>query len=77
MDVGTYRRREPEKTLLYNLVRENLNTFLEYADARGGGALPKYVRGEFRRYLECGILGRGFARVRCEDCGHDSVVAFS
>ena len=77
VDVGTYRRREPEKTLLYNLVREHLNTFLLVADSRGGGPLPKYVRQEFFRYLECGILGRGFARVRCQDCGHDSVVAFS
>ena len=75
--MAAYRRREPEKTLLYNLVLENLNTFLEYADARGGGALPKYVRQEFFRYLECGILGHEFVRVRCEDCGHDSVVAFS
>ena len=32
---------------------------------------------EFRRYLECGILAQGFARARCEECGHDFLVAFS
>lgn len=35
---------------------------------------PKaYVRQAFYKYLECGI----FARVRCDDCGHDYFVAFS
>nr|MBC8362431.1 transposase zinc-binding domain-containing protein [Candidatus Desulfatibia profunda] len=29
------------------------------------------------RYLDCGILHNGFARVRCEDCGHEYLLAFS
>ena len=77
MDVTTYRRREPEKTLLYNVIRENLNTFLEVADRRAGGPLPRYVREEFRRFLDCGILANGFVRVRCAQCGYDTVVGFS
>lgn len=77
MEVSTYRRREPEKTLLYNVIRENLNTFLEFADRRAGGPLPKYVRQEFFRFMECGVLARGFCRVRCLDCGYDTVVGFS
>ena len=31
----------------------------------------------FRKYLECGIFAHGFARARCDDCGHDFFVAFS
>jgi len=31
----------------------------------------------FRKYLECGIFAHGFARVRCDDCGDDFLVAFS
>ena len=27
--------------------------------------------------LECGILHNGFARVRCKDCGHEYLLAFS
>ncbi len=77
MDVSTYRRREPAKTLLYNVVRENLNSFLEVADGRAGGPLPKYVRQEFFRFLDCGVLSRGVARVRCPECGYDTVVGFS
>lgn len=39
--------------------------------------MPGYVEGEFRRYLECGILAHDFARARCGDCGHDFLIAFS
>lgn len=28
-----------------------------------------------KQYLECGIFANGFARARCEDCGHDFLVA--
>ena len=79
MESGEYRRRKPEETVLYQAVREHLNTFLERADARAaeGKGLPKYVREEFRRYLGCGILARGFARVRCPDCALDLLVGFS
>ena len=79
VEQAVYHRRDPEQTVLYQVVRENLETFLEYADARSpeGRSLPRYVRNAFRRYLECGILAHGFARVRCPDCGYDAVVAFS
>ena len=29
------------------------------------------------KYLDCGDLHFGFARVRCEDCGHEYLLAFS
>jgi hypothetical protein len=79
VEKGAYRRYKPEKTVLYQVVREHLNTFLELADARSGDGrgLPKYVKEAFRRYLECGILAHGFIRVRCPGCGFDRVVAFS
>jgi ribosomal protein S27E len=38
---------------------------------------PAYVEKAFRKYLECGIFAHGFARVRCDDCGDDFLVAFS
>ena len=61
-----YRRRRPEETVLYGVVRDNLTTFLEVASRRSGmKELPAYVRQEFERYLDCGILANGFARVRC------------
>ena len=74
-----YRRREPEKTALYEVVRENLETFLlegQLANPNGTG-YPAFIENEFRRYLDCGQLGRGFARLRCPACGAERLVAFS
>jgi hypothetical protein len=47
-----FRRHEPEKTALYQIVRENLNTFIEFADARSadGRGLPRYVKNAFLRH---------------------------
>ena len=76
---SSYRRREPEGTVLHAAVREHLATFLVEAEERSptGLGLPRFVREEFERYLHCGILAHGFARVHCGACGHDLLVAFS
>jgi hypothetical protein len=42
-----------------------------------GRGLPAHVEGDLRRDLDCGMLGRGFARIRCADCGFERLVAFS
>ncbi len=39
--------------------------------------LPGYVQDEFEAFLHCGRLEQGFLRVRCEDCKHEHLVAFS
>ena len=73
-----YRRRRPERTVLYRVVQEHLNGFLAEAEARSvdGPGLPKYVKGAFRRYLDCGLLQKGFALFRCPGCGHEAPVAY-
>jgi len=72
-------RRRPETTVLYQVVQQNLETFLADARERSehGFGLPRYVEREFERYLECGILAHGFCRIRCEACGHEELLAFS
>ncbi len=74
-----FRRRQPETTLLHKVVRDNLETFL--ADVRATdpnhAGLPRFVEQEFRRYLDCGILSRGFSLFECPSCGKTQVVAFS
>src|SRR5216683_2692173 len=77
--ASRYRRREPERTLLHSTVRAHWKTFLGEVEERGeaGASLPRFVVGEFERYLACGILAHGFARVRCADCGDELLVAFS
>ena len=72
----SYQRRQPEKTLLYQIVQNNLNTFLAQCEAEGKPA-PDFVKKEFQAFLECGILAYGFGRVHCPDCQYDALVAFS
>ncbi|WP_426754776.1 transposase zinc-binding domain-containing protein [Myxococcus sp. Y35] len=71
-----YRRRQSEGAVLYEAERDNLATLLAEANEVGRG-LPRYVERDFARYLECGVLAHGFARVRCERCKDELLVAFS
>ena len=76
LPTATYEPRCPEQTVLHQVVRENLETFLVEATARDRPA-PSFVERELRRFLECGVLAHGFVRLRCSACGHDRVLAFS
>jgi hypothetical protein len=79
-DRGTagYERHRPETTALYELVRDNLDTLYGAID---DGALdvrlPKHAKKELEAYLDCGLLCRGFARLRCGSCDESRLVAFS
>jgi DNA-directed RNA polymerase subunit RPC12/RpoP len=76
--TARYRRRQPERTVLYRTVQAHLATWLELTrDSESDASVPAYVEREFRRYLDCGILARGFARARCGQCGHDFLIAYS
>jgi hypothetical protein len=78
-----YNPRHPERTLLYKTLAEHFETWLELVSAGqfdGQGdhhTPPAYVEKAFRKYLECSIFAHGFARVRCDDCGDNFLVAFS
>jgi hypothetical protein len=39
--------------------------------------LPGFVKEEFDAFLDCGILAGRFPRLRCADCAHEMLVAFS
>ncbi len=77
-EIGVYRRHRPETTALYEVVRDNLETLLGAVD---DGALavriPKHARKELLAYLDCGLLCRGFARLKCRGCSETRLVAFS
>ena len=74
-----WRRREPERTALHAVVRGHLSDLLDVARRRSdsGTGYPAFVGHEFHRYLDCGVLAHGFARLRCPDCGFERLVAFS
>ena len=74
-----YRPRRPTTTPLYPVVQHHLETFLAQAtqtDPMGFGP-PAWVERNLQAYLKCGILAHGFARARCEDCGHERLIPFS
>jgi hypothetical protein len=59
------------------VVRDNLETL--YGAIEDGALsvrIPKHARKELDAYLDCGLLCRGFARLRCGDCGETRLVAF-
>ena len=70
-----YLPRRPTETVLYRTVRENRETFLAHARETYERPLPQYVEQELRAYLRCGVFAHGFARLRCETCRHDLLVA--
>ena len=60
------------------MLQQHLLTFeQQWTDAASGRTLPKFVTEELHKYLDCGILARGFAHLYCDDCGEHHVVAFS
>ncbi|MCP4245997.1 MAG: hypothetical protein GY778_03015 [bacterium] len=78
LGTAVCRRRDPATTVLCQVVQQNLETFLALS-AEGdpmGEWLPGFVERDLRKFLDCGILARGFARARC-GCGHDFLIAFS
>jgi hypothetical protein len=80
--VANYERHQPEHTLLHEVVRENLETFLANASDQGA-PVARFVERELRDSqallapLSCGILARGFLRLHCDACGRDRLLAFS
>ena len=74
--LAEYERHQPGKTLLYEVVRDQLETFLAKSRECGRPA-PRFVEQELRAFLRCGILANGFLRLHCDDCGFDRLVPFS
>jgi Transposase zinc-binding domain len=72
-----YERHRPEQTTLYRLVHENVATFFAQVESDTGVGLLRFVKDEFDVFLDCGILVHGFLRLRCGECGHDKLMAFS
>lgn len=74
------RQRKPQESPYYQCVEDYFETFEQVYDdrfPRKHGCLRPYVKQVIYRYLDCGVLKNGFARVRCGDCGHEYLLAFS
>ena len=71
-----YQRRDVERSSLYSLVRDHLETFYQAVEEGFASApLPHFVKQEFERFLDCGVLCRGAALLVCETCSQTNVIA--
>ena len=77
---GLYQPRRPRETSLYKLTAAHFDEFEQVYPTRyqaDFGFWRPVIRDVVDEFLKCGDLHHGFARVRCADCGHDFLVAFS
>jgi hypothetical protein len=73
-----YKRHEPEKTLLYQVLARDWNTWLEGRRAdTTRSPLPDHVVKEVDAFFRCGILQHGFTLLSCKACGEKVPVAYS
>ena len=72
----TYRRRQPEATVLYKTLAANVETFLADREAEGR-PVPERVAKELRDYLTCGVIQYGFVRVVCPTGDYETAVGYS
>ena len=79
IDFDVYQPRNPKASAYYRCVEDHFERLEAVWDERYQGRFGfwrPYVTDVIRRYLDCGDLHFGFARVKCEDCGHEYLLAF-
>jgi hypothetical protein len=79
-DAKFYRRRDPEASPFYKLVTDYFDEFEREYPHRYGmrfGFWRPVIRQAIDKFLECGDVRKGFARVRCRECREEFFVAFS
>ena len=72
--------RRPQASPLFRLVSDHFRAFhaaYEERFAETYGDWRPVVREVADKFLECGVLDHGFARVRCGACTHEYLLAFS
>ena len=75
-----YKPRNPEASPFFRIVRERFDDFEKIYPERYEkkyGFWRKVIRSSIDKFLKCGDLKEGFARVKCKDCGEEFFVAFS
>ena len=72
-----YTPRDAARTVLHQVVREHLETFLATTARSDPAGVPAFLEQEFRGFLDCGIWARGFARFQCDGCHAETLVPFS
>jgi hypothetical protein len=79
-NTPVYKPRLPRSSSLWLCLWTHFNAFLQnYAQRqqRKYGFLRPIVEEVIGKFLECGDLSKGFARIRCPDCSHEMLLSFS
>jgi hypothetical protein len=77
---AVYRSRNPKATGWHCCVEDYFEEFVRVYDERFTkkfGFWRPHMETVIHRFLDCGDLHNGFTRVKCGDCGHEFVAAFS
>jgi hypothetical protein len=77
---GVYKPRRPHASPLFRLVSDHLQRLQTGSDerfAREYGPWRPVVAQVADTFLACGVLEHGFARIRCDACTHEYLLAFS
>ena len=77
--AGVYKPRRATASPLFRLVQDHFTEFHEAYEERFErtyGSWRSVVREVADKFLECGVLDHGFARVRCDACEHEYLLAF-
>jgi hypothetical protein len=75
-----YRPRHPERSAFYQLFENHFDSYVhayeEHSEPQSGPLRPVVVR-SVEDFLSCGRLQGGFARIRCDKCRKEHLLAFS
>jgi hypothetical protein len=80
MAEQVYRARNPKASPLWRCLDAHFDTFLEiYPEVyeREYGFLRPIIPEVVEKFMGCGDFAKGFARVRCDHCKHEYLLAFS
>jgi len=80
MVAQAYRARKPKASPLWQCLSRHFDAFLAGYRERHQpryGFLRPIIPEVVNKFLDCGDLERGFARVRCDHCKHEYLLAFS
>jgi hypothetical protein len=78
--LGVYQPRRPQASPLFRLVQDHLRGLQTVYDehfAREFGPWRPVTGEVAEKFLACGVLANGFAPIRCDDCAHEYLLAFS
>ena len=80
ISAGVYHPRNPESSPLWQLFNSHFQSFLNFYKERFEkkyGYFRDVISNVVEKYLKCGDLKEGFARVKCPDCKRELLLAFS